>query len=367
MKNAAYGNPVKVSFGRGMLGELAGLVSGMKVLLVTTAGARERSLTGRVDRLCAGLVETIYDVAPNPAFDRLRAQYGMTRALDFDMIVAVGGGSVIDTAKVLSVRAGSFENVESMIRDPAGGGAYRLTPVIAVPTTAGTGSEVTPWATVWDFDQGRKYSLHLPDLWPAVCICDPELTISMGRDLTIHSGLDALSHALEAIWNRNRNPVSTSLAVDAVKRIIAALPEAAGSSDKMKPREDMLLGSLQAGLAFSNTQTATAHAVSYHLTARKGIPHGLACSFTLPEIARLVRGIEPDVDIALESCLGEAGGDALDELFGKLGVSTSPSDYGIDASDLREIGNSLDATGRASNSILPATALLDRLIQQLFT
>ena len=127
-----------------------------------------------------------------------------------DVLIALGGGSVIDSAKVLAAEHGDFDRVLRILSGDIGadgdGAARPALPIVAIPTTAGTGSEVTHWATVWDPHNARKLSLSRPDLYPETVIVDPRLMVSLPMQPTLSSGLDALSHALESIWNIHANP-----------------------------------------------------------------------------------------------------------------------------------------------------------------
>ena len=138
--------------------------------------------------------------------------------------MALGGGSVMDAAKVLAAADGDFDKVRRHLETGAGGEALGRIPIIAIPTTAGTGSEVTSWATVWDTTAKKKYSLSRPNLYPEVALVDPALTLGLPRSVTVSTGLDALSHALESIWNVNANPVSSALAEVAAREVLEALP-----------------------------------------------------------------------------------------------------------------------------------------------
>ena len=152
----------------------------------------------------------------------------------------------------------------------------------AIPTTSGTGAEVTPFATVWDHTNHKKHSLAGPHMYPRSALLDPSLTLSLPSEETLHTGLDATSHALESLWNHNRTPVSSVFAMRALSLIVDVLPSALEAPGDINHRSSMQEASLLAGLAISQTRTATAHAVSYPLTSHFDVPHGLACSFTLP-------------------------------------------------------------------------------------
>jgi phosphonate metabolism-associated iron-containing alcohol dehydrogenase len=208
---------------------------------------------------------------------------------------------------------------------------HRVKTLIAVPTTSGTGSEVTGWATVWHRAAGKKYSLHLPETWPQMSIIDPELMLSLPASVTLQSGLDALSHALEAIWNVNANPLSDTFAVSAVHDIFDVLPGLMARLDDVQLRGRMALAALKAGMAFSNTRTALAHSISYEMTLRYGLPHGIACSFPLPMVLERAIGRDADRDAVLERALGplEAAPRRLVDFIERLGVRTRFVDYGV--------------------------------------
>ena len=174
-----YRNPVTIVFGTGGLAELPRLLAGRRHALVTYPDAMFESLRERLATLGAAPVMVIDDVAPNPDTILLAAQAErFARAVPApEVIVALGGGSVIDTAKVLAVAGGDFAAVARYLETGQGGETLGTTPIIAVPTTAGTGSEVTSWSTVWDVAAGKKHSLALPGLYPEVALIDPELML----------------------------------------------------------------------------------------------------------------------------------------------------------------------------------------------
>jgi alcohol dehydrogenase len=153
--------------------------------------------------------------------------------------------------------------------------------VVAIPTTAGTGAEVTPFATVWDRASVRKNSFAHDLMPPLHAVLDPELTLTLPRDETLFGGLDTLSHALESLWNRGRSPLSEMFSLRALDLATDALESVLEDPEDIRQRERMQQASLLAGMAISQTRTAVAHAISYPLTLRYGVPHGLACGFTL--------------------------------------------------------------------------------------
>ncbi|HJP17171.1 MAG: alcohol dehydrogenase [Gammaproteobacteria bacterium] len=362
MKCFKYYNPVRIEFGTGKLDKLDDFVGNRKALLITSKSFSRRGLIQKIQSLTDKIEVIIDSVNPNPTFKNLKSIYESVWQKKFDVIIALGGGSVIDTSKVISVynKDKNFTFIDSIIRKKNEREGYRLIPFIAIPTTSGTGSEVTCWATVWDSDEKKKYSLHLEDLWSEVSICDPELTLSLQRDLTVQTALDALSHSLESIWNRNANPISTNYAIVAAKEIVHILPKLINDLGNIEYRERMMFAALNAGLAFSNTQTAIAHAISYYLTANKGIPHGIASSFFLPNIIDLVVGMDENVDSAIINIFGELSGNKLRDLYREVNISMNIDHY-LDTDELKQINEYLIKNERSKNFLFDKDIVLCNL------
>lgn len=329
-------NPVHSVYGPGSLSSLPGLLAGRKAMVVTFPEARQLGLVDRLQALLgerlAGVIDT---VQPNPDVAELQPLYDRfwSDAHGAEVLVAVGGGSCIDTAKALMVgtASGRFEDLVAALVAGRPFTPARLKTLIAVPTTAGTGSEVTPWATVWERRAQKKHSLHLRETWPAAAIIDPQLMLSLPASVTLQSGLDALSHALESIWNVNANAVSDTFAVAAVREIFEALPRLMQQLGDLELRGRMALAALKAGMAFSNTRTALAHSISYEMTLRYGLPHGIACSFPLPMVLQRAIGRDAARDAVLAQALGplQAAPQRLSDFIEGLGVRTRFADYGV--------------------------------------
>jgi phosphonate metabolism-associated iron-containing alcohol dehydrogenase len=324
-------------------------------VLVTFPEAHATGLEARlVELLDPHLRAVVRDIAPNPDTAWFAARYAASWREHGDaVLVAVGGGSVIDTAKILAVAtsSGRFEDLHGALAAGEAPPIVRARRLIAVPTTAGTGSEVTPWATLWDGAAGRKLSLHTAHTWPEQALVDPELAMSLPLAVTRNGALDALSHALEAIWNRNANPVSDGLAVEAARGVIETLPALLASPEDADLRTAMSRAALTAGLAFSNTATALAHSISYDMTLRHGLPHGLACSFTLPMVWRMAAGADATRDAVLARVFGpnvNAPAARLETFLRSVGVATRFADYGVAPHEAQEmIARALDgARGR---------------------
>lgn len=351
----AYRNPVNVLFGENEFSRLSDIIDGRRYALVTYPEPVFAELGEKLARKAGEPVLKISDVAPNPDYELLRVQCGRFRREDnVGVIVAIGGGSVIDSAKVFAAAGGEFDRIVRFLETKEGEEELSFLPIVSVPTTAGTGSEVTCWATVWNEATAKKYSLAHPRLYPEIALVDPALMLGKPYELTLATGLDALSHALESIWNRNANPVSAQHAVAAAKRILTALPNVLRDPGNLSFRREMAEASLFAGLAFSNTKTAIAHNLSYPITLGWGIQHGIACSFTLPTVLRSVtdvRGFRAD---ALKAIFGddlEVGADFLTLFLKDLGVGTRFVDHSVPESKCLEIVDEAFAGERGKNFV----------------
>ncbi|KKL46417.1 hypothetical protein LCGC14_2345780 [marine sediment metagenome] len=229
MSKWKFHNPVKIHFGSGSINNLSALIGSRKSLLITTPGSTKRGTTSLVrDLLGNSLVAVFDEVEPNPTLSSVLAVSKNIRRLMFDNIIALGGGSALDTAKTFAAvdasgnEGGLADQLNHKFSYPKN---FTPKPIIAIPTTAGTGSEVTMWGTIWDMVAKQKHSIEHPLLYPEQAILDPDLTITLPRDETIFSALDAISHAMESIWNKNHNPISDIFAIEAISIIYDYLPQ----------------------------------------------------------------------------------------------------------------------------------------------
>jgi alcohol dehydrogenase len=359
-----FRNPVEIAFGAGAFEQLGTAVRGRPYALVTYADVQPfDGLVRRAAALAGEPAVLIRNVPPNPDFQSLTESCRAlaTAAVRPALVVAIGGGSVLDAAKVLAASGGDFTRVRAHLENGAARGLAPL-PIIAVPTTAGTGSEVTCWATVWDKDARRKHSLTHDALYPERALIDPLLTLGTPRSVTVAAGLDALSHALESLWNVNANPVSAALAVDAARTVLETLPSLADDLASPDLRLRMMRAATLAGLAFSNTKTALAHSLSYHFTLNHGVPHGIACSFSLPMVMKSAVGCDPACDAALRAIFGPdlvAAPARLSDFLVRLGVSTRAEDHGIASGEWQRLIDDALAGERGKNLLGRREALLE--------
>lgn len=362
----AYKNPVNVVFGTGALDQISGLIAGRDYALVTYGEPVFRTIRERVEASAGPAHAIIDNITQNPDHQILEESCRVFGDVgeEIGVVVAVGGGSVIDAAKVVAASGGDFSAVRQYLETGGGAEALAEIPLIAVPTTSGTGSEVTCFATVWDTDAQKKYSLNRPSLYPEHALVDPELMLSAPRGLTVSTGLDALSHSLESIWNVNANPVSSALAVAAASDVLDVLPVLAEDLGNLDYRTLMARAAMIAGLAFSNTKTALAHSVSYPITLRHGVPHGIACSFSLPMVMRWVSGADLDCDASLKRIFGPdlaAGADRLEAFLQNLGIGTRPEEHGVKTDEWRRLVEEALAGERGRNFLGDPESVLGRL------
>ncbi|WP_456271128.1 iron-containing alcohol dehydrogenase [Bacillus sp. AK031] len=227
-----------------------------------------------------------------PTTDELNMALSKAQECKADCVVAAGGGSVIDLAKALSVmavnRGISLDCIPDMTR-------MKRLPLIAIPTTAGTGSEATKVTVITDSESNIKKNPAHYQLIPDAAILDPILTVSLPRQMTAYTGLDALAHAMEAYVSTKATPMSSHFALEAIRIIGKWLPKVYKDLDDLEARENMLLGSFYAGVAFTNASTNLAHATARPLGAKFHIPHGLSVALLMPLV------IEEGLDVSKKS------------------------------------------------------------------
>ena len=357
-----FHNPVIVNVGPGCLQRLPSLCPEQRVLLVTTKGTMQRGLGARVCELLSSRTIQVTDaVQSNPDLLATQALADSLRMFNPEVIVALGGGSALDSAKALSVclAANADWKLENFIVHQTSPAPSRAIPIIAIPTTAGTGAEVTPFATLWDHAQKRKLSLATPIVYPRSAIVDSQLLLGTPRETLISCGLDALSQALESVWNRNAQPITRLMATRAVPLALAALPLLSQPTPPQEAFDQIMEASLLAGLCISQTRTALAHSMSYPLTARFGVPHGLACGFTLGALLRfnLAHDHTGTLQAFAEECgIGNLQG-ALDGLMQAVSVGEMVRHYLPHPEAALEFTHEMLTPGRADNNLCDATPL----------
>lgn len=282
--------PEQVVVGRGAVEEVGDRLSGRgtSALVVATSGVFGRYGDRVLDSLqAAGIDTTVYDeVRPDPTVDNVEQATAAYREGDCDCLVALGGGSPIDTAKAVGVVAANGGEIREYAVDRAGyeGVPRPAPPLCAVPTTAGTGSEATRSIVITDESTATKFLVVSTEVMPAIAVEDPTLVSSLPQSHTAFTGIDALTHAIEAYVSVNAWPMSDTLARSAIERIGRWLPASWANGDDLEAREEMLLGQLQAGQAFTNSSVALVHGMARPFGAQLHVPHGLANGVLLPYV-----------------------------------------------------------------------------------
>lgn len=298
MPHSTFRIPGTIHYGPGALAELAPTARGLslsRVLLVTDAGMVKLGLAAKGQELLetAGFELAVYaGVQPDPTLQNVEAGLAELKQFGADGIVALGGGSVIDCAKAVSVRATNPVSLQEFIATqniPSAG-----VPLIAVPTTAGTGSEVTRVMVLTDTERDVKMMFASRYLIPSAALVDPNLTLSMPRSLTAAVGVDALTHALEAYVSRRSQPMTDLLALSAIRLISQSLRTAYDNGEDLPARSAVMLGAMQAGMAFSNASVALIHGMARPLGACFHLPHGVSIGILLPIVTEYSYAAAPD-------------------------------------------------------------------------
>ncbi len=354
--------PTRVRFGEGELRALPEEAAGLGMthpLLVTDSTLVRTPQQQRVVEGCraAGLAVEIWEgVVPNPTDSSVHEGLAAYRSSGCDGLIGYGGGSAIDSAKAIGVLAssGGQDILDYVLPSPAA--IAPLPPLVAVPTTAGTGSEVTWVSIVTSSVTGRKAVIRNPALYPAVSIVDPTLTHSMPTGLTVNTGFDAFSHAVETYTSGMSAPLSDPLAYRAMQLIVVALPRAVCDGADAWARYRMSMAATMAGIAFTNGGLHSGHHMSHILTSRYHLPHGLACILTIPALLAYLRPVCMGKVASLAPLFGEARGlgpeeaavkaaEDLRTLMDEVGVPTIEEATGDTAVVIPELAAAIVAHG----------------------
>ncbi len=312
-------SPEEVVVGRGAVAEVGDRMAhrGSRALLVATSGVFDRYGDRVVESLHdAGLETTVYDgVRPDPTVENVRAGLERYREGDCDCIVTLGGGSPIDAGKAVGVVAANGSSIREYAVDRAGyEGVPRPTPPLcAVNTTAGTGSEATRSIVITEESTATKFLVVSTEVVPPVAVEDPELVRTLPASHTAFTGIDALTHAVEAYVSRKAWSMSDTLARTAIDRMARSLPAAWADGDDLAAREETLVGQLQAGQAFTNSSVALVHGMARPFGARLHVPHGLANGVLLPYVVEFSVDGAPGRYAEIARLLGGADGETPDE------------------------------------------------------
>ena len=340
----------RIVMGPGAIGQIAQEVRGLnaeKVLFVTDKGIIEAGLLKRAQEVLGkfDIKYAVFDsVEPDPRYEITSACVEMIRSERADLVIGFGGGSPIDIAKasaIMTTNEGPIAKYFGVDLVPKPG-----LPTLIVPTTAGTGSEVTPIVILSDEEEKLKKGIVSPYLFPAVALLDPELTLGLPANITASTGIDALIHAIEAYTSVNATGMSDIFSLRAMELIYDNIRTAYANGNNLEARSAMLEGSLLAGIAFANAGVTAVHAFAYPIGAEFHIPHGIANALMLSHVMRfnLLGNVSKFADIAEtfgipaegldELSLAELSIEAIERLAEDLRVPRHLAEFGITEQDI---------------------------------
>ncbi|MGI5936220.1 MAG: iron-containing alcohol dehydrogenase family protein [Oscillospiraceae bacterium] len=342
--------PKKLVIGRETAGQLAQEIKALnkaRVMFFTDGNLSKTPMIARMleDLTASGLETALFcGVGENPTDEQVHAAVSSMGEFRPDIIVAVGGGSPIDAAKAANVVYTHGGRINDY--DVAAGGMNligpKLLPFIAVPTTAGTGSEVTWVSVITGTEKRLKFGVLSPHLIPDVSILDPEMTVSLPREITACTGMDALTHLIEAYVSVVGFPIADAMCIHGIKMVRSALPRVYADGGDIEAREDMLVASMMAGVAFNVNNLGLCHQMAHQLSAYFGIAHGLANAILLPHVMRFNAPANPKKFADIAAALGadvrglsplqaaEKAVETVEELCRELQIPRYLDDVGAD-------------------------------------
>ena len=378
MKTFSFTGAKKIVFGNGSFATLPEQLAEWKVsrpLVVLDRGLAETGLRERLTALLAGakIGFTLFDkTEPEPPLELADEGTKLALKKKCDGVVGIGGGSAMDLAKAIAVLAANQGKAEAYLglnKVPGPG-----LPKIMIPTTAGTGSEVTFTAVFIRKKLQKKEGMNSPYLYPELALLDPELTLSLPSRPTAATGVDALCHAIESYTSVNASPMSELLSLEAIRLIGENLRTAVHDGANLAAREAMLLGSLYAGLGLANAGVTAVHSLSYPLGGKYGVSHGLANTLMLPPVMafNVPGNLEKFADIA--EALGEVveglplreaawlSVEAVESLIEDCGIATTLEELGIPEEDFPELAKAAMTVARplANN---PCKLTLEEMVE----
>lgn len=378
----SFNLPTLIEFGYGKAAQLGQRLKqqGVKqVFLVTDKGVESAGLLAALtDSLeTSGIRFDIYTgVEPDPSLETIDRGVEVFQQKTFDCIVAVGGGSPIDTAKgirVVAANGGNIDHYAGVNRIPVAS----TIPLIAIPTTSGTGSEVTMFGVYSDWQNNVKVTVTSRHMAPTIALVDPALTMSLPAKMTAASGIDALAHGIETFFSLGSSPGSDALAMEAIQTVNRHLRRAVQHGADVEARIGMSHGSLLAGMAFNNGFLGLAHAIGSALSGHCHVPHGVAIGLLLPKVVEFNAAVRPDKAARIAEFLGVKG-EHLEELSAQaelavagivedIGLPTRLSEVGVTEEKLADIAKDSFKSGMMKfNPRQPSEEEVLKLLETIF-
>lgn len=337
-----YWQPVRVHYADHASLHMKDLIIGKRVLILISTTLYHNGTAKAIEASLAGKNVTFFTgIQPDPSTQCVDKATEAAREVDADTIIGIGGGSCMDVAKAVACLKDTPDSILAYLGTQGKAFTERKTQLILVPTTAGTGSEVTNIGVFTNITSGEKLPLASDPFYADDAIIDPLLSYTTPPKVTANTGMDAFAHALEAYWNANSNPISDALAISAMKKIMEYLHQAYEHPQDAQARNHMMVASLLAGMAFSQTRTTGCHVLSYPLSTMYHGAHGESCAISLSAFIRISHEKEAEKMILLERELGYADqnefADAVEALLQSVHMPTRLSQLGVKKSDVDTI------------------------------
>ena len=350
-----FNSPRQTVVGEGSILKIGALLQtlGVKhVLIVADEIVYQKGLIASALRSMARVnieVTVFSGIKREPSSDVIDHGLAMLAQSKADFVLGFGGGSALDAAKAIALLGSCNASLDELTKPDFD--QHRTVGLGAVPTTAGTGSEVTDISVIMDADRSKKFIAKNLDLMPDIALIDPCLMLGLPASVTAATGIDALTHAIEAYVAHGANPLSCALAISAIKVIPHALSIAVGDGAELSARLDMAIASYSAGLSFSNSGLGLVHALSHQIGAQYDVPHGIANGILLPHVmafnALVCRREYADIAHALgatnegmnerQQC--EAGIECVRQLLSDIGLPNSFAEFGLAVEDFGELAD----------------------------
>lgn len=373
--------PGEVYSGENAIGKISSIFEANKVqhpIFFTTKGIKE---TGLLDLVLQELPDgganavVIDDVAVEPSYEEVQQVVDRCNALEADFLVAVGGGSVIDATKLVSMLLRSELAVKDLLDNPAA--AKKQVPVLVIPTTAGTGAEATPNAIVAVPEKELKVGIVNAKMVADYVLLDSRTTRNLPRTIAASTGVDALCHAVECFTSNKANPISDCFAIRALEMIMKNIVPACDDKDALEAKEQMLIASFFAGIAIASSGTTAVHALSYPLGGKYHIAHGVANAMLLTPVMRFNEPvIAPKLAVAYDRCYTDGAGlteaqkadrfiTKMEEIVSHLDIPTDLTQFGVPKEDLEAlVVSGMDVKRLLNNNMRELTADDARAIYQ---
>ncbi|WP_110954329.1 iron-containing alcohol dehydrogenase [Anaerosinus massiliensis] len=356
----------KIIAGAGSIAQIKDVVESFEaknVVVITDKGVWQTGLVEKPKKILedAGInVHIINDTPPEPALEQVNAIFDAAKSFECQMIIGIGGGSSMDTAKLVSLLLTNDVTLYDLVKGKKQF-KRRGVPTLMIPTTAGTGSEATPNAIVLVPEEELKVGIVSEKMVSDCVILDPEMTVGLPKHITANTGMDALCHAIECYISKKANPFSDTFALKAIKLISRSIRTAYNDGKNLQAREDMLLGATFGGISIATSSTTAVHALSYPLGGKYHIPHGLSNAILLPDVMKFnldvcedkFKDIAVAMELDIENCTTrQAAEKMIENLYSMI------EDMNVTC-DLREKGINESVLDDLVDAAAKVTRLLD--------